>query len=67
MNEREDSDLLARVGKEARLWGLAVVCATIGALAVWRWGLPVGVAAFLLSLVVLGIPLYQYEKRRGSR
>ncbi|HEU5484339.1 MAG TPA: hypothetical protein VFU98_05485 [Microlunatus sp.] len=53
--------------KQARLWSLSLVCATVGAIVVWRTNalLP-GIGAFLVTLAVLGPLLYVYERRRGS-
>jgi hypothetical protein len=53
------------LAKQARLWTLSLVCATVGAVTVWRTDqlLP-GIGAFLLTLVVLGSILYAYERRR---
>lgn len=55
------SDLL----KTARLWGLAVICASVGAYVVSRTNalLP-GVSAFLIALAICGPLLYLYERRR---
>lgn len=64
----EQSELSAKIGKEARLWGLAVVCAAFGALAVWRFNsLWVGIGVFLVVFLILGMALYNYEKRRGDK
>lgn len=63
----DQSDVREKLGKEARLWGLAVVCAAFGAIAVWRFdSLMVGIGVFALTLIILGTALYNYEKRRGS-
>lgn len=61
-------DLRRDVGKEARLWGMAVVCAAAGAIAVsitdsfW-----IGVLVFLAVLGICGPILFTYEKRKKAR
>ena len=52
------------LAQQGRLWALALVCATVGAVVVWRTdSVYVGTAAFLLTLAVLGPVLYVYERR----
>lgn len=61
-------DLRRDVGKEARLWGMAVVCAAAGAIAVsitdsfW-----IGVLVFLAALGICGPILFTYEKRKKAK
>lgn len=63
----EQPELRAKLAKEGRLWGLAVICAAFGAIAIWRFdSLMVGIGVFALALLILGTALYNYEKRRGS-
>jgi|JI102314A2RNA_FD_contig_41_6320740_length_2047_multi_2_in_0_out_0_4 Flp pilus assembly protein TadB len=59
------TNIRADIAKTARLWGLSLVCATVGAYVVWRTDtlLP-GIYAFLITLAVLGLALYAYERRR---
>lgn len=60
-------DLRRDVGKEARLWGMAVVCAAAGAIAVsitdsfW-----IGVLVFLAALGICGPILFTFEKRKKA-
>ena len=60
-----DDRIRRDLAKQGRLWGLSLVCATVGAVTVWRTDelLP-GIGAFLIALVVLGSILYAYERRR---
>jgi len=60
-----DDGIRRDLAKQGRLWGLSLVCATVGAVTVWRTDelLP-GIGAFLVTLVVLGSLLYAYERRR---
>jgi len=60
-----DDGIRRDLAKQGRLWGLSLVCATVGAVTVWRTDelLP-GIGAFLIALVVLGSLLYAYERRR---
>lgn len=60
----DESNSRPAIGKEARLWGLAVVCAAAGAITVYLKNsfLP-GLMVFVACLVVLGGGLYAYEKR----
>jgi len=60
-----DDGIRRDLAKQGRLWGLSLVCATVGAVTVWRTDelLP-GIGAFLITLVVLGSLLYAYERRR---
>ncbi len=51
-----------------RLYALALVCATVGAVTVHRTGsIYVGTGAFLLTLLLLGPFLWVYERRRKRR
>lgn len=60
--EPEDRRQLA---KQGRLWLLSAICATVGAVTVWRAdSLVTGIVAFLLSLAVLGPLLWLYERRQ---
>ena len=55
----------ADFAKQARLWLLSLICASVGAFVVWRTGALVpGVGAFLITLAVLGPVLWAYERRR---
>ncbi|GAA2097879.1 hypothetical protein GCM10009841_10470 [Microlunatus panaciterrae] len=61
----QQPDAGRQVAKEARLWVLALVCATGGATAVaLSDSLAIGVAVFLGLLGVLGPILYAYEKKQ---
>lgn len=65
---RDSRDLRAAFAKEARLYGLGLVCATPAALAVWRTGsVWVGVLVFLAVLGVAGSALFAYERRLSAR
>ncbi len=56
------------LASQGRLWLLALVCATVGALTVWRTdSVGVGTGAFLVTLAVLGPLLYAYERRARRR
>lgn len=60
----QDPQLRRQVAQQARLWLLALVCATVGAGVVARTDrLAPGIGAFLLALVVFGPLLWLYEKR----
>ena len=60
-----DPDTRRQVAKQGRLWLLSLICATVGAVTVWRTNsVLIGIFAFLICLVVLGPILYAYEKRR---
>jgi len=60
-----DPELRAKLAKEGRLWALALVCATVGAVTVAVTGaVPSGVLAFLVTVAVLGPLLHRYEKQR---
>lgn len=60
----EDQRTRRALAKEARLYLLALVCATGGSLAVYRSDrLTVGILVFLCCLLVFGPLLYAYEKR----
>ena len=60
-----DDGIRRDLAKQGRLWVLSLICASVGALVVWRTDelLP-GIGAFLIVLVVLGSALYAYERRR---
>lgn len=61
----EDPETRRQLAKQARLWLLSFVCATLGTAAyVVRGSLAAGVLVFLGSLAVLGPVLWAYEKRR---
>ena len=63
-----DPKIRRELGQTARLWGLALVCALVGAATVSsRDALAPGVVAFLICLAVLGPLLYLYERRVRSR
>jgi hypothetical protein len=59
-----DDGIRRDLAKQARLWVLSLICATVGAVVVYRTDelLP-GIGAFLITLVVLGSALYAYERR----
>jgi len=62
----EDPKIRRELAKQGRLWLLAVVCATAGAITIDQTGsLTTGIAVFLLCVVPLGALLVVYEKRRG--
>jgi hypothetical protein len=62
-----DPELRAKLAKEGRLWGLAAVCAAVGALTVALTdAVAPGVLAFAVALAVLGPLLWRFEKRRRS-
>ena len=60
-----DDGIRRDLAKQGRLWGLSLICASVGAFVVWRTDelLP-GIGAFLITLVLLGSALYAYERRR---
>lgn len=61
-------DTRAQLFQQARLWGMSLICAVVGTVAIVRTNsLLIGIYAFLLSLVILGPLLYLYEKRRKNR
>jgi uncharacterized membrane protein YhhN len=61
----EDAKRRREIAKEGRLYLLALVCASGGALTVYLTDRFVsGVFVFLLCLLVFGLLLYRYEKRR---
>ena len=64
----EDPGRRREIAKEGRLYLLALVCATGGALTVYLTNrLATGIFVFLLCVLVLGSLLYRYEKRhRGE-
>lgn len=60
----EDAETRRKIAKELRLYGLSLVCAVPGAVAVYlSHRLAVGVFAFLLCLLVFGPLLLRYERR----
>ena len=60
----EDPKRRREIAKEGRLYLLALVCATGGALTVyWTDRLSSGIFVFLICVLVFGAVLYQYEKR----
>jgi Flp pilus assembly protein TadB len=63
-----DPDIRRQLHQQARLWALSLVCATVGAVVIWRTGqlLP-GILAFLAALAVLGPVLWGYERRSRTR
>ncbi len=62
-----DPDIARQLSQQSRLWLLSLICAGVGAVVVWRTGaVGPGVVAFLITLAVLGIPLWLYEKRRRT-
>lgn len=62
---RPGRNIRAELAKTARLWGLSLVCASVGAYVVWRTdSLLPGVSAFLITLLVLGSALYVFERRK---
>jgi len=63
----EDPKTRRKIAKEARLYLLALVCATGGALAVHLSGrLTTGIFVFAVCLLLFGPILYSYEKRHRS-
>ena len=61
----EDAKRRREIAKEGRLYLLALVCATGGALTVYLTNrFTSGVFVFLLCLLVFGLLLYRYEKSR---
>jgi hypothetical protein len=63
-----DPDIRRQLHQQARLWALSLVCATVGALVIWRTGhLGPGILAFLAALAVLGPVLWAYERRSRTR
>lgn len=62
----EDAKTRRELAKQGRLWLLAIVCATAGAVTIDRTGsLTTGIAVFLCCVVPLGAVLFAYERRRG--
>lgn len=63
-----DPNIRSQLIKTARLWAFAVVCASVGAAAVW-WTdeLNIGILAFLAAFVAFGVPLWAYERSRRAR
>ena len=60
----EDPKRRREIAKEGRLYLLALVCATGGALTVYFTDrLSSGIFVFLICVLVFGAVLYQYEKR----
>lgn len=65
MEDERDPELRAKFAKEGRLWGLALICATVGATTVALTdAVPPGIVAFLIAVLVLAPLLRAYEKRR---
>jgi len=63
-----DPRIRSELAQTGRLWGLALVCAAVGAGTVWSTGtLAPGVLAFLGALAVLGPLLYVYERRARAQ
>lgn len=63
-----DPDIRRQLHQQARLWTLSLVCATVGALVIWRTGqLFPGIVAFLIALAVLGPALWAYERRARGK
>jgi hypothetical protein len=63
--EEKDPELRSKLAKEGRLWALALVCATVGAVTVAVTdSVPFGVLAFGVVIGVLGPVLHHYERRR---
>lgn len=63
----EDEKTRRAIAKEGRLYLLAVVCATGGAVTVYLTNrIASGIFVFLLCLAVFGPVLYAYEKRHRS-
>ena len=63
-----DPDIRRQLYQQARLWSLSLVCATVGALVIWRSGrLAPGILAFLVALALLGPVLWAYERRARAR
>ena len=55
------------VAKQARLWLLSLICASVGAFVVWRTdALLPGISAFVITLAVLGPILWLYERRKRA-
>lgn len=63
-----DPDIARQLSQQSRLWLLSLICAAVGAFVVWRTdAIGPGVIAFAITLAVLGIPLWRYERRRTRR
>jgi hypothetical protein len=65
-----DPETRQQLARQGRLWLLALICATAGALVVWRTNSVVsGVIAFLATVAVPGTLLWAYERslRRRKR
>ncbi len=59
-----DPRIRRELAQTVRLWGLAFVCAAVGAGTVWSTdSVRSGVVAFLVCVAVLGPLLYRYERR----
>jgi len=68
LDDAADRRLRGKLAKEGRLWGLALVCATVGAVTVAVTDkIPPGVLAFLVSVAVLAPLLFAYERRVRAR
>lgn len=62
----EDPKLRRELAKQGRLWLLALLCASAGAIAIDQSGsLTTGIVVFALCVVPLGTLLVVYERRRG--
>ena len=60
-----DPEIRRQLAKQGRLWLLALICATVGSVTVWRAdSLQAGILAFLLVASSLGAALWAYERRR---
>jgi heme A synthase len=60
----EDDQTRRKIAKEGRLYVLALVCATGGALGVYLSNrLLVGIFVFAVCLLIFGPMLYHYERR----
>ena len=54
-----NDDTRRELAKQARLWLLSLICATAGALTIWRTNqLTTGILVFLATLTVLGSLLW---------
>lgn len=63
----EDDQTRRKIAKELRLYLLALVCATAGAVTVYLTDrLATGIFVFACCLLVFGPILYTYEKRHRS-
>ena len=63
-----NDDTRRELAKQARLWLLSLICATAGALTIWRTNqLTTGILVFLATLTVLGSLLWAYEKSNNKQ